>query len=151
MTVLLVLITVVTTRAQQSSPNAAEQEIINLEKAFAAAIKNRDSVQTKQMQRDSYFLAVGVKGMPLQVIPQRRWLDNLKVYVVESYSMDDIKVSVYENTAVAMMMFSQKAKVHGQDRRAQFVITDIWVKEWSQWKIAERHSSRPEVRDASPK
>lgn len=129
--------------SQQQSPTARE-EIIELEKSFAAAIKSQDTMQTKKFQADTYFLAIGVQGTSIQIVPRERWLSVLKDYVTESFTIDDIKVNVYGNTAVAMLLYSQKATVRGQDRSAQFVLTDIWVKGEQGWRIVERHSSRPE-------
>jgi len=131
--------------AQQADAKTAQDEIIALEKSFAEAIKSRDTVQAKKLQAETYFLAVGIKGQPLRIVPRNRWLLNLQRYVVESYSIDDIKVNVYGNTAVALLLFTQKATTGEGDRSAQFVLTDIWVKEGNTWLIAERHSSRPEV------
>ncbi len=133
------------TLAQQSSLKTPQEEIIALEKSFAEAIKTQDTVQTKKFQSETYFLSIAVQGMPLQIVPKERWLSGLKDYVTESFSIDDIKVNVYGNTAVAILLYSQKAIVHGQDRSAQFVLTDIWVKENKRWMIVERHSSRPEM------
>ena len=130
---------------QLQSFKTPQEEIIDLEKSFAAAIKSQDTVQTKKFQSDTYFLSIGVQGMPFQIISREHWLSGLKDYVTESFSIDDIKVNVYGNTAVAMLMYSQKATVRGQDRNTQFVLTDIWIKEDKGWVIAERHSSRPEV------
>ena len=134
-----------TTVAQQQSLKTSQEEIIDLEKSFAVAIKTQDTLQTKKFQSDTYFLAIGVQGMSLQIIPRERWLSGLKDYVTESFSIDDVKVNVYGNMAVAMLLYSQKATVRGQDRSAQFVLTDIWVKGDKSWMIAERHSSRPEI------
>jgi hypothetical protein len=131
--------------AQQPKVKNAQEEIIELEKSFAELVKSQDTNQIKKLQSETYFLAVGVQGKPLQIIPRNRWLNNLKNYVVESYSIDDIKVNVYENSAVVLMLFTQKATSGGQDRSAQFLLTDIWVKKHNSWVIAERHSSRPEV------
>ncbi len=111
---------------------------MDLEKSFARAIKSQDTMQTKHFQADTYFLAYTVQGMPIQA-----WLNLLKDYVTESYSIDDIKVNVYGKTAIAMLMFTQKATVRGQDRSGQFVLTDIWNKSANGWLIAERHSTRP--------
>ena len=132
----------------QPSAKSAESEIIDLEKSFAEAIKARDSVRASSMQAETYFLAVGVQEKPLQIFSRSRWLQNLKNYVVESYSFDDIKVNVYGNTAVALVLFTQKATSGGRDRSAQFLLTDIWVKQDKGWVIAERHSSRPEMAPA---
>jgi len=142
---LAILIAENTIVAQQPKVKTAQEEIIELEKSFAELVKSRDTIQIKKLQSETYFLAVGIQGKPLQPIPRNRWLKNLKNYVVESYSIDDIKVNVYGNTAVALMLFTQKATSFGNDRSAQFLLTDIWVKEDNGWVIAERHSSRPEV------
>ena len=129
--------------AQQLSSKTPEEQIIDLERSFAAAIKTRDTMQTKVFQASTYFLAFTMEGSPIQVMPRQAWLNLLKDYVTESYSIDDIKVHVYGNTAIAMMMFTQKALVRGQDRSGQFVITDTWYKQDKDWLIVERHSSRP--------
>lgn len=131
--------------AQQQSLKTPQEEIIDLEKSFAVAIKTQDTLQTKRFLFDGYFLAIGVQGMPLQIVSRERWLSGLKDYVTETFSIDEIKVNVYGNTAVAMLLYSQKATFHGQDRSAQFVLTDIWVKENKRWVISERLSSRPEM------
>ncbi|CAN5593915.1 hypothetical protein BH10BAC4_BH10BAC4_06770 [soil metagenome] len=131
-------------RAQNDSMKALREEIIKMEKSFAEAIKGQDSIQAAQLQSESFFLGIAVQGLPIQVVTRSQWLSNLKYYVTESYSIDDIKVSVFGNTAVVMMLYTQKATVRGQDRSAQFLITDIWNKGKSGWKISERHSGRPE-------
>ena len=145
-TVIFAAITITAmTTAQQQSIKTPQEEIIDMEKSFAASIKSQDTSETKKFLSDTYFLAIGVQGTTLQIIPRERWLLALKDYVTESFSIDDIKVNVYGNTAVALLMYSQKATVRGQDRSAQFMLTDIWVKGVQGWMIAERHSSRPEM------
>ena len=139
----------------QTSPSgasAAGQEIIELEKQWNAAIQSQDVAGMSRFLADSYFLAVAIEGRPLQVVPRERWLENLKFYKIHSHNIDDIKVNVYGNTAVALMLFAQKATVGRAqvDRSAQFLITDIWVKQNDGWRVAERHSSRPEQPPASP-
>jgi ketosteroid isomerase-like protein len=142
---LLVLIGLATiTNGQQQSSKTPQEQIIDLEKSFAEAIKTQDTLQTKKFQADTYFLAYAVQGMPtIQIVPKQGWLTLLKDYVTESFTIDDIKVNVYDNTAIAMLIYTQKATVRGQDRSGQFVLTDIWYKGNKGWLIAERHSSRP--------
>ena len=124
----------------------AEQQIIELEKRWNNAIQSQDLAQMNQFLAESYFLAVAVQGRPLQVTARERWLENLKYYKIHSHSIDDMKVHVYGDTAVVLMLFTQKATVGRTptDRSAQFLITDIWVKQKDGWRVAERHSSRPE-------
>lgn len=128
---------------QQQSSKTTQEQIIDLEKSFAAAIKTQDTLLTKMFMAETYFLGIAVQGMPIQIVPKQGWLTLLKDYVTESYTIDDIKVNVYGNTAIAMLMFTQKATVRGQDRSGQFLLTDIWYMGVNGWLIAERHSSRP--------
>ena len=142
---LFALLTLATiTNGQNQSSKTPQEQIIDLEKSFAAAIKTQDTMQTKMFQADTYFLAYAVQGLPaIQIVPKQSWLNLLKDYVTESFTINDIKVNVYGNTAVAMLMFTQKATVRGLDRSGQFVLTDIWYKGNKGWLITERHSSRP--------
>ena len=122
----------------------AKQQIVDLQQQWVAANKNRDDKRISQLQADGFFLAVGMQGAPLRIVAREAWMENLKSYLTESYNIDDMRVSVYGDTAVVLMLFTQKATAGGRDRSAQFVITDIWVKRRGGWRVAERHSSRPE-------
>ena len=148
---ILILIAAASPRAlAQAAPagaaGAAEQEIVELEKKWNDAIQRQDMAQMGQFLPDGYFLAVGVQGQPLQIVPRESWLENLKFYKIHTHSIDEMKVRVYGDTAVVFMLYTQKATVGRtpRDRSAQFVLTDVWVKEKGGWRVAERHSSRPE-------
>src|SRR5437762_11507469 len=87
------------TNGQQQPSKTPQQQIIDLENSFAAAVKTQDTIQTKMFQADTYFLAYAVQGMPaIQIVPKQSWLNLLKDYVTESFTIDDIKVNVYGNT-----------------------------------------------------
>jgi hypothetical protein len=133
--------TSVTTKQQR-----AKYEITQLENRWNEGIRNRDVPLMEEFLGEGYFLAIGVRGRPLTIVSRKNWLASLPKYTVESYSIDDSRIGVYGDTAVVLMMFSQKAIVgaNAEDRSAQFVITDIWVKTKKGWRVAERHSSRPE-------
>lgn len=148
-TLMLIASTSLFSVAQTGSPkevNGAAQEIIQLEKKWNDTIQRRDRAKMKDFLSDGYFLAIAIDGRPLQIVPRTNWLENLQFYKIQSYSIDDIKVHVYGDTAVVMMLYTQKATVgrNSMDRSAQFLITDIWVKQKEGWRVAERHSSRPE-------
>ena len=122
-----------------------EQELKERENLFALAIKSQDTKLTDFFLADSYFLAIGVEGSPFQIISRENWQAGLKDYVTKSFSIEDLIVNVYGNTAVVLMYYTQQATVRGENRNAQFVITDVWVKSENDWKIVSRHSSRPEI------
>jgi ketosteroid isomerase-like protein len=131
------------------APTSPEQQIVALEKQWASAIQTQNVAATSAFLADDFFLGIGVAGGPLRIVPRAAWLDGLKEYITKSYAIDDIKVHVHSNVAVVFMLFTQQATVRGQDRSAQFAITDIWVNDSSGWRVAERHSSRPEPALAS--
>ncbi len=127
-----------------SQSTNAEQEIVELEKQWNAAIQRQDVSQMDRFLADSYFLAIGVQALPLQIVPRAHWLETLHAYKIEDFSFDDMRVNVYGDVAVVLMLYTQEATVRGQDRSGQLVITDVWVKGDGGWRVAERHSSRPE-------
>jgi ketosteroid isomerase-like protein len=129
---------------------AVVQEIIELEKKWSTDIQRQDPALMEKYLAKSYFLAVGTKGRPLQITPRQEWLDNLKIYKLESFNIEDIKVTVYGSTAVVLMLWSQKALVNGGRRDNQSYLTDIWVKQKNGWRVAERHSIRVEQPAAGP-
>ena len=131
--------------AQATKSQSIPEQIVKLERQFAEAIQTRDTNKTKRFMAESYFLAIAVEGMPLRIVPRELWLVNLVDYVTTSFTIDDIKVNVYGKTAIATMLCTQKATVRGRDRSGQFMLTDIWIRKDKGWKIAERHSSRPEA------
>ena len=130
--------------SQLDSNTNVEQEIIELERQWAIAIKDQDLTQMNHFLSESYFLAIGAQGQPLRIVPREAWLETLKEYRTEAFNVDDIQVHAYGTTAIVLMVFTQTATVRGQDRSGQFVITDIWYKQADGWRIVERHSSRPE-------
>lgn len=131
---------------QTASAVKAAEEVRIAEQEWNAAIDRRDAAAMQRFLAPTYFLAVGIQGRPLQVVPKEAWLGNLALYDIRSYSIDDMRVNVYGNVAIVTLLYTQDAIVgpERRDRSGQFFITDVWVKHADGWRVAERHSSRPE-------
>ena len=125
------------------------EEITEMEMQWASAIQGRDLATMQAILADDCALVVGIQGQPLKIVARDPLLATLPGYHVESFSIDDIRVTAYGDLVVAVMLFTQKATADGQDRSAQFLLTDIWVKTPAGWRVAERHSSRPELPPAA--
>ena len=136
-------------RAAAAEPSGTDEQIIALEKQWAAAIQRQDVDAMPQFLSDGYFLGIGVAESGFRIVPRGAWLEALEGYATKSYRVDDAQVHVYGDTAVAFLMVTQQASVKGQDRSGQFVITDVWVRQPGGWRVAERHSSRPEPKPAA--
>jgi ketosteroid isomerase-like protein len=115
-----------------------------MELRWAAAIQARDSEAMQALLADDCVLIVGIQGQPLKIVARGPLLDSLPGYRVDSYSLDDIRITGYGDVAVAVLLFTQKATAQGRDRSAQFLLTDVWVKTPVGWRVSQRHSSRPE-------
>ena len=131
---------------QAPASSAAAEEIRALERDWNDAIDRRDTAAMQRFLAPGYFLAVGIQGQPLRVVPRETWLRNLGLYDIRSYSIDDMRVNVYGDVGIVTMLFTQDAVVgpDARDRSAQFFITDVWVRHADGWRVSERHSSRPE-------
>ena len=121
-----------------SPANPIEQEFIELEQQWNNAIQQQD------MEQMSHFMAIGTQGLPLQIVPRENWLTVLASYYISTFTLDDIHVHVYGDTAIVLMLYTQQATIRGQDRSGHFVLTDVWIKKSHGWRVVERHSSRPE-------
>jgi ketosteroid isomerase-like protein len=125
------------------------EEITEMEMQWASAIQGQDAAAMQAILADDCVLVVGIQGQPLKVVAREPLLATLPGYRVESFSIDDIRATRYGDLVVAVVLFTQKATAQGQDRSAQFLLTDIWVKTSAGWRVAERHSSRPELPPAA--
>jgi ketosteroid isomerase-like protein len=121
-----------------------EAQISNLERQWADAFQRKDLAALQNMMAVGYSLVIAIEDLPLQVIPRDAWLEELGDYNITEASVDHIHVRIYDCVAVAVMLWRQKATLHGEDRTAVFMLTDIWVHVKDGWRLAERHSSRPE-------
>lgn len=121
-----------------------EAHISNLERQWAAAFQRKDVAALQKMMADGYSLVIAVESLPLQVVPRNAWLEALADYSITEASVDHLHVRMYGDVAVAVMLWRQTATLHGEDRTAVFMLTDIWVNVDGEWRLAERHSSRPE-------
>ena len=121
-----------------------EAQIADLERRWTAAFQRKDIAAMQRFLADGYALIIAVEGERLQVVPRNAWFESLEDYEIDEAAIDQIYVRAYGDVAVAVMLWRQKASLRGADRTAQFTLTDIWVKQANGWRLAERHSSRPE-------
>ena len=121
-----------------------EATISNLERQWAAAFQRKDIAAMQDMMADGYALVIAVQNLPLQVVGRNAWLAALDDYQISEASVEHIHVRIYDCVAVAVMLWRQVATLHGEDRSGLMMLTDIWVDVSGEWKLAERHSSRPE-------
>lgn len=132
-----------------TKPNEIAQYIIGLEQAWANAMQARDLSELNRLVADDFFVTIAAQGLPLQVTQRERWLASMPNYEIREMSLDDIHAHVYGDVAVVTLLWTQRAFVNGGERSGTFFITDIWRSIGNEWRVAERHSSRPEPASAA--
>jgi ketosteroid isomerase-like protein len=117
-----------------------EQAIMNMEKEMLDALLKGDlSANERYMAEDAVF--TGPDGMVMsksEVISMFKD-GNLKL---ESSVIDDMKVNVRGNTAVATYRTTDKGKYKETDISGQYRWTDVFVKQNGEWKLVAGHGTK---------
>jgi ketosteroid isomerase-like protein len=148
---LAILVALISGAIRAADPVTADL-IRSAERKWNEAILRRDAPAMAGFLSDSYFLAIGIEGQPLLIVPRAQWLQTLEAYRLESQSIDDMQVHVYGDMAVVAMTYRQVGTAPGaRDISGNFLLSDIWIKTKDGWRVAERHSSRQEKLPAAKK
>jgi ketosteroid isomerase-like protein len=115
------------------------------EDRWLKALLARDTAAADDILHPDYRLIIGIEGQPLRVMSRQQWLALLPDYRITGHSITDRRVSLYGDTAVVVMLWSQTATAPGdRDISGNFFLTDIWQNTPDGWRVIERHSSRQE-------
>lgn len=125
------------------------QQLIALEHAWANAMQARDMTTLDKMVTDDFFVTIAVEGAPIRKTERAQWLASMPGYEIIEMKIDDLQASVYDNVGVVNLIWTQRARVNGGERSGTFFITDIWRNTAAGWRVAQRHSSRPEPANAA--
>ncbi|HYO88092.1 MAG TPA: nuclear transport factor 2 family protein [Candidatus Limnocylindrales bacterium] len=123
--------------------------LMTAEHAWKDAMAAHDRAALEQLVAPDFRLIVGVAGRPLQVMTRERWFGSIHLYEIETASFDDAQTTLAGDIGIVTLLWTQRATVNGADRSATFFITDLWRYEHNNWRVFERHSSRPEPPTAS--
>lgn len=120
------------------------QQLIGLEHAWANAMQARDISKLDEMVTKDFFVTIAVEGTPIRKTERAPWLASMPHYEIIEMALGDFQVNVYGNIGVVNLIWTQRARVNGGERSGTFFITDIWRNTANGWRVAQRHSSRPE-------
>ena len=130
---------------QTRPPGNAEQSLEAAERQWTEAFKNRDKNALNRML-DDRFGFTDDKG---QVLSKTQYVDAaMQAIKVESYSLDDMTVRVFGDTAVVAGRWAGKLTIDGKDASGAFRYTDTFVKRLGRWRAVASQNTRmppPEV------
>lgn len=106
---------------------------------FQRCIEQRDAEVAEVVLDDQYALVLVHPAHA--VMPRDRWLQVLPDYVVHDYDVHERVIDVADDCATVLQRVSMRATVLGEDRSGTFVISDVWRRGTSGWRIWRRHST----------
>lgn len=127
----------------QSNDQADADALAGLQSAWMQAWIDRDRPTLEAILDEDFVLTVSAN--PSAPVTRSRWLAATETYLATDFSYDWMHVRLFGDMAVVASTATQTASVGGQDRSGTFFLTDVWRKTDGRWRVAARHSSRPET------
>ena len=132
-------------RQTTSASANAGQSLRVAEHQWTEAFKNRDKDALNRIL-DDRFVFTDDKG---QVFSKTEYIDAaMQAIKVESYSLDDMTVRVFGDSAVVAGRWAGKLTINGKDASGAFRYTDTFVKRLGRWRAVASQETRmppPEV------
>jgi hypothetical protein len=132
--------------ANESNPELERQEIINLEKEAARAIQLNDGTFFRRVYSEDFggTLSHG------QSVNKAQWVETVEARSVqyESFHASDIKVRLFQDTAVATCLWSARFIVKGQHISSQLRVIHVYINTPNGWHVVSGQDTNlpPDVR-----
>jgi len=112
--------------------SGSEEELLKLEKQFAAAIVKNDPEAIERFVADDWIIINADGG----IIDKERFLGVIKSGALthETMESDEIRVRIYGESAVVTALARSKGKFMGQDFSTRERATDVFVRHEGQWR-----------------
>jgi ketosteroid isomerase-like protein len=125
----------------EDTPAETEKRLRDLEQKWMDAMKSGDATSLKRFLAADFTLASGRATETL--IDKKQYVaETLRDLKVETYSLEELRVRVYLDTAVVSGRYKQRATMANEDWSGDFVFTDVWIKQAGGWKAVSRHVTR---------
>jgi hypothetical protein len=120
-------------------PEMDRQEIVSLEKEAAHAIQLNDGSFFRRIYSEE-FTGTLSHG---QLVNKAQWIQAIETPSVkrESFNASDIKVRIFENTAIVTCLWSSRFMVKGQILSSQLRAIHVYVNTTSGWRVFSGQST----------
>jgi ketosteroid isomerase-like protein len=120
--------------------DAAEQELLRLEKAFAEAIVKNDLEGIGRLVTDEWII-IDPNG---EIVDRSRFFEVIKSGALthDMMASEDFRVRVYGDSAVVTGVTRTKGKFLGQEFSTHERATDVFVKRDGRWQCVLTHLTR---------
>lgn len=127
-------------KARSSPGGSTEQIITQIEQDWGVAIVKKDQAAIDRIEASEWMFSD--EDGNLQTKTQVDTDLKSGVYNCESFKVDEVKVSVFGETAVVFGLETEKSTYKGMDSSGQYRFTDVFVKRNSVWQAVATHISK---------
>lgn len=128
------------TKAPPSDPEMQRQEILVLEREMAHAIQLHDRTFFNRVYADD-FTGTLSHGQPVDKT-QLATIVQTPAIPYETFVAGDIKVRLYEDTAVATCLWAWRANIKGQEASSAMRVVHVYVNTGSGWKVVSSQNTQ---------
>lgn len=121
-----------------------ESAIAALEDRLARAVASCDVDDCSALLADDFTAVLAFEGQQLDVLLREEWLKTITRSDVRRFTVDDTAVSLHGDVAIATVLWTD----HAPPSSTQLLVTDVWTRDGTEWKLRERYTGRPGVRAA---
>lgn len=117
-----------------------EETIQKLEQEWGDALVKRDQAVIDRIAADDWLLT-DPEG---KLVEKAKSDADLKSGAItfESFHLDELKVRVFGETAIAYGLETEKSKYQGKDTSGQYRFTDVFIKRNGRWQAISTHLTR---------
>lgn len=137
---LFVAVTSIALGQASAKASSAEQAIIQLENEWAVALQKADQAAIDRITSPDWMLTdpAGILITKAEADAEMK-AGSIKI---ESFKIDDLKVKVFGDTAIAYGLETEKSTFKGTDSSGQYRFTDVFVKQGGSWKAVATHVTK---------
>ena len=116
------------------------EQAIALERAFQAAVRDRDLGLLEELLAPEFTLTTGRSGAPVRTRAEYVEI-TARGYRIDEFAFEELDVVELGSTAVVRARYRQRGSMDGADRTGVFVLTDVWTERGGRAQLVTRHST----------
>lgn len=124
------------------------QVIEALERQWCDALCSRDMDQLSKLVHPDFVL-IGTRSTGPFQMAREEWLDAIQRRDVDSIGLEIRDATVLDNVMIGTVHARWRLKYLGRVIEDCVLLTDVWVKDGKDWKVARRHSTPAPAADCA--
>jgi hypothetical protein len=145
MNLLIALLMAGPVQPTSASVEAANAQFLKLTVDANRALQSKDMAALDRLLAKDFAYSMFVAGRMPSVMSRSETLDMAeRHYTLEHFEIRDLAARILGQVAVVRYQPYREAMAGTVERRGEFAIVDVWVRDGSDWRLSMRYQSRPD-------